>query len=107
MSTVISTQYNHNRANCSICNRWTAVEEHHWQYQHDGREEITIDICRECHDILHVGARPKDFEGYAWLDPCVSNLIELEKRHNEPESVDEVLEKYDLPEWYSFDVYSI
>jgi len=107
MSAVTQSSFESNRGHCSICDTYRAVEQHHWQYRHDNREEITITVCRECHEALHVGARPRDYSGYAWLDACVSNLIELDQRHNNPDSIDSILERYGLPEWYSFDFYDL
>jgi uncharacterized protein YlaI len=79
---------------CPLCERVeSGLDFHHWRY---GDNKIGCYLCRECHDLIHQGkASPANSD---WLVYAIGNLVEQHtSEHNNSPSIDEVVNRYNLP----------
>lgn len=82
---------------CAVCSRQDDVDFHHWDYQ----TNQGVYLCRECHEFIHADlSRPSEGEGEEWITKAIPRLLKRHDRHNEDNSIQHVMSRYNIPDEY-------
>lgn len=81
-----------NHAECPACGDVTDLDEHHWQYE---PTEITVWICRSCHQYIHDDNRVRE-QGDDWQEECLERLAMLDACNNP--GTGRLRERFNIPE---------
>lgn len=85
------------KRSCPLCREIPddGLDFHHWSY----RPEVGVEICRDCHDEIHLHGDATPTNDRRWFKDALKRLVELhETYHGEARSAGELIDRYNVPD---------